>query len=182
MNFVKSKNVYEEHGQFEYPHRSEEFTESIQEYVWDKTKQFQFVYTGQFKHGTEVFDGTGMIIFNNGAIFEGYFKDNKKNGPGRYIWSTGSYYIGDWRDGKREGYGELIKPNGDIYKGYWRDNKRDGSGEEYFADGSEFRGSFTNDKRHGKGELYYIDPKNRKGKWIKGLWKEGEAVQIKKPC
>lgn len=40
--------------------------------------------------------GKGKYHYNNGEIFDGYFKNDKKNGFGEY------YY-----------------KNGDVYKGYW---------------------------------------------------------------
>ena len=43
------------------------------------------------------------MIFRNGSIFEGLFKDGVKNGRGHYKWPDGSEYIGTWKNNLSDG-------------------------------------------------------------------------------
>ena len=44
------------------------------------------VYLGQWRIGSNVTEGRGVIIFRNGCIHEGYSKNNETTGYGRSIW------------------------------------------------------------------------------------------------
>ncbi len=54
-------------------------------------------------------------------------------GFGRMMYSDGNVYAGDWRDNARNGYGVLTKKNGDYYEGCWLADLREGYGTFYFA-------------------------------------------------
>ena len=61
-----------------------------------------------------------VIIFNNGDIYMGQTKDNKKEGHGRIIYNNGEIYVGDFRDDKRDGIGFFVDLDGDVY---WNNKK-----------------------------------------------------------
>ena len=99
-------------------------------------------------------NGNGQIIsahtFN--IIFEGKYKNGKKNGKGK----------------EYNKFGEL------IFEGEFRDNKRNGKGKEYNSSSGNvlFDGEYKNGKRHGKGIEYDYD-KNIifKGEYLNGkIW------------
>jgi hypothetical protein len=52
--------------------------------LWRKQLNGEFLYKGEVKKGTNIQDGIGICLFNNGEICIGYFKDNLQHGKGRY--------------------------------------------------------------------------------------------------
>ena len=55
-------------------------------------------YYGQWNEKTAQRDGKGILITSGGAIYEGYYKNDKKNGRGRNIYANGYIYEGDYND------------------------------------------------------------------------------------
>jgi hypothetical protein len=47
---------------------------------------------------------------------------------GIMMYISGLLYEGDWKNGKREGCGRLIDNEGDTYEGQWVDNQPHGDG------------------------------------------------------
>ena len=45
-------------------------------------------------------DGKGKITWKDGRMYEGEYKDDKKNGYGVYKWADGRIYEGNWLDGR----------------------------------------------------------------------------------
>ena len=62
-------------------------------------------YLGQWNKLTNTKEGIGILVCNNGSIYEGNWRNNMTNGKGRYIYSWGDYYDGDWVDGNKHGKG-----------------------------------------------------------------------------
>jgi len=56
--------------------------------------------------------GLGRHIFPSGNIYEGLFRNDKREGFGRLIWSDGAYYEGYWHVDKRSGPGCFYHSNG----------------------------------------------------------------------
>ena len=137
---VESRKTYDKLGQFDYA--GEKYTEDLKKLKLKNDAGKQLIYIGQLKKGTEIADGIGIEVWNNGNIYEGYFKDDKKNGYGRYIYPSGEYYIGDFKDGLFHGMGEY----------HWND-------------GRVYKGQFENDMINGHGTLTYPDGTKQTGKW-----------------
>jgi len=57
-------------------------------------------------------DGEGTFTWANGAVYEGEWKDNKRNGHGIYKWSNGDVYEGEWKNNQPNGKGTLTLTNG----------------------------------------------------------------------
>ena len=74
-------------------------------------------------------DGLGVLNFNTGDKYEGYWSKGKKNGLGKYTYSNGDYYEGDWVNDKQDGFGKFVNANGDIYEGYYKNGMRNGEGK-----------------------------------------------------
>ena len=51
-------------------------------------------------------EGKGIYYWNDGGIFQGYFKDDKREGKEILYFNDGDRYEGDFKDGK-EGKGIL---------------------------------------------------------------------------
>lgn len=43
-------------------------------------------------------DGKGMYQYDNGNLYEGEFKNNKKNGNGIYYFNNNEFIKGQWKD------------------------------------------------------------------------------------
>ena len=52
--------------------------------------------------------------------YKGEVKDRKPNGLGVIIYSDGSMYVGRWKNGIREGQGSQIHKGGGKYSGSWK--------------------------------------------------------------
>ncbi len=65
-------------------------------------------------------NGRGTFVFEeDGARYEGAFKDGKPHGQGVMYYATGEKYSGQWKEGKQEGRGVLILSDGNKVEGYW---------------------------------------------------------------
>ena len=53
---------------------------------------------------------------------------SQKHGPGMIVWQDGSLYEGYMLGDKVNGYGRLIHADGDVYQGYWKNEQADGFG------------------------------------------------------
>lgn len=84
-----------------------------------------------------VADGWHSLEYDNG-IYEGYIKNNKRNGKGRYTWKDGNYYEGDWNDDQKEGMGKFVWTTGDVYEGEYKGDKRQGVGVKVYSNGDKY--------------------------------------------
>ena len=50
----------------------------------------------------------------NGAIYEGDFKNDKSHGHGVFTYANGDKYTGDYKDDKRHGKGKYFYKSGAI--------------------------------------------------------------------
>jgi hypothetical protein len=73
------------------------------------------MYDGEFNTTTGQRDGRGKLIYSNGSIYEGYWKDGKKQGRGRMIYGDGTVYEGEWADDKCEGYAQIFHQGNSKY-------------------------------------------------------------------
>jgi len=44
--------------------------------------------------------GEGKFKWSDGRSYEGFYKDDKKDGYGVFIWPDGRKYSGEWKNGK----------------------------------------------------------------------------------
>ena len=82
-------------------------------------------------------DGWHSLDYENGT-YEGYIKDNKRNGKGRYTWHDGNRYEGDWVDDQKEGMGKFSWTTGDVYEGEYKADKRHGVGVKNYNNGDSY--------------------------------------------
>ena len=69
--------------------------------------------------GTALKDGLhDDVEYPNGDKYSGPFQAGKMNGSdGKMIYKDGRIFIGDWKDGKRHGYGKMKFPDGRKFDG-----------------------------------------------------------------
>lgn len=115
-------------------------------------------YEGQWLEGTDIRQGWGTLIWPDGAIYEGEWKDNRENGQGRLIHAYGDVYEGDWVDGRPHGSGTLTTGDGATYSGEFKAGAKHGRGNETNSEGTCcYEGEFNAGAREGQGKLVYQD-------------------------
>ena len=117
-------------------------------------KGFLYSFEGNYYEGTFVNgkkDGKGIVIYKNGAKYEGELKNNLHNGVGKLTQLDGEIFIGEWKEGKINGNGVRYHSNGDVYSGHYINNSRDGTGKYIFSNGDSYEGKWKNGKANGKG-------------------------------
>lgn len=101
--------------------------------------------------------GRGKQFWPDGAIYEGFWRDDKADGYGRLIHTDGDYYEGEWRNDKAHGKGVYFHPNGTFYDGDWEYDLQEGYGTEKYADGSVYTGDFKGGVKNGQGRFKWTD-------------------------
>ena len=68
------------------------------------------------------------------------------------VFADGARYEGEWEQDKRDGYGTMYFQSGDgftdgaYYTGYWSNNKRSGQGTLTWSTGHKYEGTWENDR------------------------------------
>ena len=91
-------------------------------------------YTGPLDKDGKRF-GKGKMVYDSGAMYEGYFANDKFEGPhkklykhGTYRWKDGDVYVGQWKDGKMNGTGIFQIANVGVCYSLFQDGKPVGVG------------------------------------------------------
>jgi hypothetical protein len=70
----------------------------------------------------------GTLQYSNGDIYEGEWKNGKRDGKGTIIYGNGEFkgdkYVGDWLNDIKNGEGIYYYAIGDKYYGEWKDGQR----------------------------------------------------------
>lgn len=69
-------------------------------------------------------DEFGIYTWQDGRMYEGFYKDDKKHGWGVYTWSDQKRYAGWWSHGKQHSLGIFISKDGKRKPGIWQDGKK----------------------------------------------------------
>ncbi len=69
-----------------------------------------------------------MQIWPDGAIYEGYWRNDQAALKGRLVHADGDLYEGEWLNDKADGYGLYLHVNGAKYVGRWKQDKQNGYG------------------------------------------------------
>ena len=80
--------------------------------------------------------GKGRTILEDGSMYEGAYRDHKKEGTGVFSWASGETYEGEFSQGMPTGFGRKTFSDGRRYEGFWKDNKYHGTGKLYSFDGT----------------------------------------------
>jgi uncharacterized protein (TIGR02145 family) len=122
----------------------------------------------------DCFNGYGVYRFNDGNVYKGESRNNKRNGKGLFVWSNGDSYEGDWVSDARQGRGIFKWSSGDSYEGDMVNNTSTGKGILKFSNGSSYVGDFVSDKFQGYGIMYFANGDKYDGEWVAGV-KQGEG-------
>ena len=151
------------------------------EYVNDKitgygiftNKEGRIVYEGYWKNGKR--EGIGIYHCEDGATYEGEWKDHLKSGVGVYSFSDDSRYMGEFKNDIRDGYGIIYGNNSDKYEGEWKNDQGNGFGIYYYNKGDTYVGFWKNGLRDGFGKLTTQDGVEKIGDWKEGQLEEDNA-------
>eukprot|EP00826_Nyctotherus_ovalis_P025456 TRINITY_DN1972_c0_g4_i1.p1 TRINITY_DN1972_c0_g4~~TRINITY_DN1972_c0_g4_i1.p1 ORF type:complete len:281 (-),score=80.59 TRINITY_DN1972_c0_g4_i1:116-958(-) len=137
----------------------------------DGETYYGFVYS--LLHLSDAIDRTreykGLVVYPNGAIFEGHFINGEIMGEGRKVLAKKEYIVGRFVGDKLNGMGRRVKSDGTYYEGNFVNGIPNGRGLQHFANGDKYSGEFKDGKYHGEGTLT-----KQRGKYIfKGTFLNG---------
>ena len=98
-------------------------------------------YVGHWRFGLH--DGDGTMIFQDGSVYSGEFKDGFLCGRGVLSHCNGWNYDGQFLKNQRHGLGTLTELN-ETYCGQFRHDRKHGRGELKLSDGSLLRAVWFN--------------------------------------
>ncbi len=129
-------------------------------------------YKGQWAEG--VFDGKGTLVYNDGSMYQGEFKDGLMCG-GTYIYADGISYRGSWEHGVMSGQGRLFDQNGKLmFSGKWNNGQKHGEGTSYYSNSEYEEAIYVEGEKNGPATYYFNTGAYAKGKYIddkkEGKW------------
>ncbi|MBQ1727533.1 MAG: hypothetical protein II039_09130, partial [Treponema sp.] len=68
----------------------------------------------------------GRMLYANGDVYNGEWKDGEPYGQGKMKWANGDTYSGGWKKGKLHGRGVFEEKGGCEWDGIWNANARTG--------------------------------------------------------
>ncbi|MGY8949370.1 MAG: retroviral-like aspartic protease family protein [Flavobacteriales bacterium] len=122
-------------------------------------------------------DGFGKLTFDDGSIYEGYFKKNKRDGFGKLTSADGNNYEGDWVKDEKDGFGKYKSADGNTYEGNYKNNMKNGEGEYSYQIANQKiteEGVFKNDMFFSGVKLTDIN----NGTFLKSVFKNGDRIKL----
>ena len=131
----------------------------------------------------DVKNGWGVYIYNDGSVYEGYFKKGVKDGYGKYTMTDGSIYEGQFLKDKFDGYGVLSESDGTIKDGMFERGRFVGDlknqfgcvrGDCYSCYGvsvdqtGKYFGEFKEGQQHGMGKFVQKSGIVYEGSFVRG--------------
>ena len=165
-------------------------------------------YEGEGTLLTKKRQGKGTMVYHNGYVYEGEWKNDVRCGQGvcYKMGLKGSYYyVGEWKDDQLNGEGEF-HGLGTVYKGGFLNGKYHGNGvldisdsnksryEGSFEDGKKsgygvettdaytYEGNFKNGIFNGTGKKTLKNGDYFEGTFVSGCFSEGKAKTVFKDC
>lgn len=112
----------------------------------------EHIYEGEFKNDKK--NGTGKLSYKLlKDTYEGEFLDNCITGIGFYTWGNKDTYKGSFVNGKMHGKGLYKWPGGGEYYGDYVNNIKEGSGTFKWPNGKVYEGQFKKGRPSGFGKL-----------------------------
>lgn len=107
------------------------------------------------------------MIYADGAVYEGFWKDGVRQGRGRLVHTTGDVYEGEWNEDAAHGYGSFTNTEGYSYSGTWVEDQQEGEGiETWSANNSRYVGQFSKSKKNGTGRFEWADGSYYEGDFL----------------
>lgn len=169
-----------------------EFDFDVDVYFYDWALYPDGYYKGEMNE-LKLRHGRGVFV-DKCSIYEGYFRDNKFDGPGRYYDIYEIVYEGYWNKGLKSGFGCLWIKDISFYCGEWERGFKHGVGRleevEYTYEGEfdidimqgkgridwktscSYKGDFKKNLPHGYGVYVSFD-----GQGFTGVWRKGHLTK-----
>lgn len=133
-------------------------------------------------------EGTGVLKYPGGELYEGAWKMNRRTGPGYMSTPKGYRFQGEWKDDQMQGRGHETFSNRSAYDADYADSMPDGVGVLLYtpSTGYRYEGEFKNGRRHGKGSVFYdngdvftgnFDQGKRQGRGVTTTRARGKETQ-----
>jgi len=106
----------------------------------------------------------GTFHFENGAMYNGWWKNGLRWGSGRSMFLSESY-IGNYENDVRSGDGTLEFSTQDVYRGEFKKDRPHGIGELRLQDGSHYSGQWLEGLKHGNGKFCFANGDIYYGSW-----------------
>ncbi len=144
------------------------------------------MYIGEIIQGQRC--GNGTLSYDNGeSIYEGEWRDNRRNGRGRQITRQGKYsgqfveyvfciIISD--SDLFSGNGVYCEADGTVYDGDWIQGAKSGMAHVKYASGESYVGEYRYGKRHGKGQYTSLNGEIYSGEFMNNM-RHGVGYVIK---
>ncbi len=123
-------------------------------------------YLGEAINGKR--NGYGTMYYENGNVYEGFWKDDVINGFGVMLWKSQNKYVGEWKNEQFDGFGQLEYKNEYKYSGGWQNGSFNGYGVIEWENGDSYSGEWVIGQMNGYGVFSW----NSKDEY-KGFWKNG---------
>jgi hypothetical protein len=136
------------------------------------------IYIGQIECGGRRGGCVGILIKENGQIYEGSWMMNLRAGPGKF--TDGNVVTKcNWYNDHMMMEGKYTYPNGDIFDGIHDPNNgyKHGKGKMIYANQDVFKGKFWNDNKY-TGKMNFQNGDFFDGKWDE--WSEDNGLKTGK--
>ena len=117
----------------------------LKDFFWNTSKIYNCLVIVFFYLLSKLIDiySSFKLVYNfyilyasiGGEIYEGQYRDGKKDGYGELIDIDQERYSGEWVNGFRHGNGRYVKSNGNIITGTWVKNKLHGTANYFHNNG-----------------------------------------------
>ena len=136
------------------------------------------VYVGQW-NSQQQRHGYGKMTWQDGQMYEGFWRNDKRQGKGRSISAKGEVFIGDFESDQMNGFGVQYDVEGGVYVGGFSAGKRNGvgriqAGSKSSIAGGVYMGEFSAGNIQGSGFLLLSDNSVYAGNWKNG-YKHGRG-------
>jgi hypothetical protein len=65
-----------------------------------------------------------QIVWRDGAVYKGGWRNGEMDGNGTYTWPDGSSYVGEWKGNQKDGLGTMTSAGGTVtHSGRWTNGK-----------------------------------------------------------
>ena len=93
-------------------------------FIWN---EYDMKYIGLYTNGK--FGPKGLLLTkDNKTIYDGEFKEGKKDGKGKLFFNNNEIYTGDFKNDCMEGNGVYQFKNGDLWEGVFKNNMKNSVG------------------------------------------------------
>jgi len=130
------------------------------------------VYDGEWKWDQR--HGWGTLTTRDGGQIKGNWQNGKPHGFVSIVDAAGKLvYEGEFKNGKRDGLGQQVFENGEVYTGGWKEGKLHDRGKYYWPGGTMYQGMWNEGQYDGVGIFHYANDS-----WSRRVYKQGLLISV----